>query len=243
MNKILALALIFTSLYGISTLPVNAQAVFGPSQSAAVPNPNYQPVSCGNTSNGTYGCLLLPACVQNQSMYSTSCRCPDGATYTGMYGSYPQCSWSTNYLPTCIQSTSGMSYITVAVQCQCPNGTTVWSNGGYTNQCQSHPTYTCWDGTSPMPGQSCPTQTKVCSNGSVISAYQTCPVQPTCSYYQYWNGYQCVNMYQTIPYQQTQYQYYPYNGYQQSTNWFNQNNATNFGYSYSNGVWTPATGW
>lgn len=229
MNKILALAIIVTSLYGISALPVNAQAVFGPSP---VPPMQTKPV-----------CQIgvLNSYVPYSDTYNNRCECPAGSTYqtyvNGFYTGTIQyiCIANQTAIPACLQSVPGMSYITVAVQCQCPNGTTVWSNGGYTNQCvwntqpviwNINPTITCWD-------------------GSTVSAYQTCPqtYTPTCSYYQYWNGYQCVNMYQTIPYQQTQYQYYQYNTYQQSTNWFNQNNATNFGYSYSNGVWIPATAW
>ncbi|MEN9337867.1 MAG: hypothetical protein RIQ41_181 [Candidatus Parcubacteria bacterium] len=172
MNKTLALALIFTSLYGISTLPVNAQAVFGPSTQA-------QP---------------------------------------------------TNSLPLCLQATPGMSYIAIGVQCACPDGSTVWSNDGYTSQCvwntlPTTPTPVCEVNrqyTFPFypgaPSCTCPSysvQTEVLlypGAHSFMCTYIPTPstvvLPPACSYYQYWNGYRCVDAwYNELPLFQFQYDY------------------------------------
>lgn len=183
----------------------------------------------------------------------------------------------------CLQAIPTMSNTSNEVKCLCFDGTIVWSNGGYTNQCTQNINVICWNGTTAAnlstcpqykycPGdsvskqplsytcplqtqtcwngviismtQSCPVQTQICPNGQAVSIYQVCPqpIQLTCNYYQYWNGYSCVDVYSpyspypyqpiydiTIPYQP--YFINPWNN--PYTNWsiYNWNNNSNYDYN------------
>lgn len=72
-----------------------------------------------------------------------ACQCPTGSTYVnrGSIGTYPNnytrfiCQSTAPAIPNCQQAVPGMSYLTIASQCRCPNGTIVWSNNGYSDQC------------------------------------------------------------------------------------------------------------
>lgn len=284
MKKLFSLIMFAVFIYGLSAAPtVNAQAVFGPNGSTYTPD--YQPVGCGSTSNsGSYGCVLLPTCIQNNPMYSTSCRCPNGAIFSGGYGYYAQCNWNnqitcwdgstaTNqnscpsykycpndsytkrslsyacpnvYIQDCKPTVPGMSYTMDAAQCKCPNGNIVWGNGqGYTSQCTWNTNVVCWDGSTAINQNSCPSykfcpndstkrslwyqcpsEMKTCPNGTVVPTYQDCPTPiPTCSYYEYWDGYRCVNTYSP---------HHP-NYNQQDNFWFNwwsNSNYWDWGYNY-----------
>lgn len=171
MKKILSIFLALGSVFGLFTMPLLA----------LTPAPGWTPATCAVNVEYRYN-------VQTEF----SCVCPTGSTKqflpnttTGL--SRFICTATTQtQTPMCQPAVPGKSYPSLAVQCKCPNGTVVWSNNGYTSQCN-------WNTNLPV----CPSPVQgvpmtyvnypcACPNGNTVtntSTYASCYGLLTC-----WDG-------------------------------------------------------
>lgn len=127
----------------------------------------------------------------------TKCTCPAGSTYANRatVGGFNTgtitfvCQSVAPTIPVCLQAQPGMYYPANAVQCKCPNGTIVWSNSGYTSQCNWNTNPTIQTCQREVPGMSyitlavqckCPDTTVVWSNNGYTSQCNW-SAQPPCT--------------------------------------------------------------
>lgn len=178
---------------------------------------------------------VIPVCALNTTYYNnSSCSCPVNTTQNFLYGGIGSFSCT----PICQMNVIYSYSRNYSDRCGCPVNTTTL--GVSTTNSPQLDSFKCVQyNYQPQPSPA-PVIMQTCWNGTIIPNTSSCPskpVQPSCSYNQYWSGYSCVDYYQQyIPVVQpiiqfpSVYDWQYYNQQDYFYNWFDTNN-------WSNGDW------